>query len=331
MSVQRRRELVKWLQQAFKVSERRACAVLSQARATQRRPVARNDDADGPVREAMLSLVKQFPQWGYRKIGTLLRAAGWAVNHKRLHRLWREAGLRVPKATRTKRAVGSKVNACDVLRAERPNHVWTWDFVHDRTLDGRGLKWLSVVDEFTRECLALEVGRTMDSRSVISLFTMLMIKRGKPGMLRSDNGPEFIAKALQAWVRGFGSEVIYIEPGAPWQNGYSESFNAQLRRELLNCESFASVREAQVLANRWRETYNTVRPHGSLGYQTPAAYARAVAGTLPSLTGSLSAQGQGPAAPRQTAALAPPGQPPVTGRRGPPPDEHAAVGLAAET
>jgi putative transposase len=180
--------------------------------------------------------------------------------------------MRVPRKQRKKRRLGSSANSCVRRPAEYKDHVWAWDFLHDRTSDGRALKWFTLVDEYTRECLALEVGRGMTAQAVSAVLAGVVRGRGAPLHIRSDNGPEFIAKAIRAWVASAGLETLYIGPGAPWENGYAESFNSKVRDELLNAEEFGSVLEAQVLAKEWRREYNHVRPHSSLGYRTPAEY-----------------------------------------------------------
>ncbi len=263
--------------QTFKLSERRACGLLDQPRTTQRRAIPEVDD-DAALSVAMLKLVKELPRVGYRKMSVMLNKHGWIVNHKRVHRLWRTLGLSIAKPIAKKQAKSQSgaVNACHVRRAEHRNHVWTWDFIFDNTEDGIPLKWLSVSDEYTRECLAFEPRRTFDHRDVINVLGSLMIVRGKPSFIRSDNGPEFIAHALQAWLKILGSEVAYIEPGSPWQNGFAESFHAQARREFLNAEVFIDVVDARDGGRRYRQFFNQVRPHGALRYQTPAAFVAAL-------------------------------------------------------
>jgi putative transposase len=253
------------------VSERRACRVLGQHRSTQRqRPKAR--DGEQRLVTRMLELVRRHPRFGYRRIWVLLCREGWRVNRKRVFRLWRQQGLKVPRKQRKKRRLGSSVNSCVRRPAEHRGHVWAWDFVHDRTADGRPLKWFTLVDEYTRECLALEVRRGMTARAVAAVLAEVVRARGVPAHIRSDNGPEFIAQAIRAWVSEAGLETLYIEPGAPWENGYAESFNSKARDELLNAEEFASLLEAQVLGRGWQRAYNHERPHSSLGYRTPAEF-----------------------------------------------------------
>jgi len=274
VSPARKRAAVEHLQEQFGASERRACQVVDQPRSTQRYAGQPPDDEPKLVAR-MLELVRQRPRFGYRRIAALLRAEGWAVNVKRVYRLWRREGLKVPRKSRKRRGMGSSANACHVRRAEQKDHVWTWDFVFDRTTSGTTLKWLSIVDEHTRECLALKVGRSITSEDVIDTLAELFAMRGVPRCVRSDNGPEFIALAIQRWFEKTGVTSLYIEPGAPWENGYAESFHSRLRDELLSMHDFADLREARTLTAAWREDYNHHRPHSSLGYQTPAAFAAA--------------------------------------------------------
>jgi putative transposase len=274
---------VGWLRQHFGASERRACRLLGQPRATQRqRPAAQEGEARLVAR--MRELVGRHPRYGYRRVWALLRAAGWRVNRKRVYRLWRRQGLNVPRQQRKKRRLGHSGNGCTRRRAESKDQVWAWDFIHDRTSDGRPPKWLSVVDEYTRECLALEVGRSMTAAAAVAVPGRLAAERGAPGHIRSDNGPEFIARAIRRWLERAGVSALSIAPGAPWENGFAESLHGKLRDELLEREEFASLLEARVLARQWRHEYNHVRPHSALGYRTPAMFAgdakRTVGSTL---------------------------------------------------
>jgi putative transposase len=253
-------------------SERKVCGTVKQPRATQRySPMRPKRDAALVVR--MLALSAKYPRYGYRRIWAKLRDEGFAVNLKRVHRLWRKEGLRVPQRRRLKRALGQSANGCAKRRAEGINDVWTWDFIHDTTTDHRPLKWLCVIDEHTRECVLLRVARGMTAVDVIEALSEVMKTRGTPRHLRSDNGPEFIAKALQAWLKRAKVGTLYVAPGSPWENGFVESFNARLRDELLEQELFTSLQEARLLARRWQWEYNFERPHSSLGYRTPAKYA----------------------------------------------------------
>ena len=254
------------------VSERRACKVLGQSRSTQRYAVRERDD-EKPLVRRMLELVRRHPRYGYRRIWVLLRSEGFRVNVKRIYRLWRKEGLKVPRKRRKKRRLGNSVNGCVRYRAERINHVWCYDFVSDQTVDGRTLKFLTLEDEYTREALAIEVERSITSREVMDTLRYLFEVRGPPEHIRSDNGPEFIAKALRMWLAESGVKTLYIAPGAPWENGFNESFNGRFRDELLNGELFTSLKEAKVVTEDYRLEYNHRRPHSSLGYATPAAYA----------------------------------------------------------
>lgn len=223
----------------------------------------------------MLELVRRHPRYGYRRVTVLLRNEGWFVNRKRVYRLWRQEGLKVPQKQRKKRRLGSSANGLVRRRAAHADDVWCYDFVHDQTADGRTLKFLAIEDEFTRECLVIEVARRLTSRDVIRTLQRLFVQRGTPRGLRSDNGPEFIAQAIRSWLAASGVETLYIEPGAPWENGRAESFHGKLRDEFLNAELFTSVLEAKVLSEAYRVQFNQHRPHSALRYQTPAAFAAA--------------------------------------------------------
>jgi transposase InsO family protein len=248
------------------------CRAVEQSRTTQRyRPKLR--DHEKPLVKRMLEFVRDHPRFGYRRICALLRGEGWRVNAKRIYRLWRQEGLKVPRKQRKRRRLGSSDQGCVRLRAEHKDHVWALDFVHDRTADGRPLKWLAIIDEFTRECLALEVGRSIKANDVIDLLAELFRIRGVPKHIRADNGPEFIALAVRRWLERSAVRPLYIEPGSPWENGYVESFHGRFSDELLNREIFTTVREARSLGTSWRLDYNHRRPHSSLGYRTPAEFA----------------------------------------------------------
>ena len=269
-----RREAVQEAQATQEVSERRACQVMGQPRSTQRYAV-KERDGERPLVQKMLELVRRHPRYGYRRVWALLRIEGFRVNVKRVYRLWRREGLRVPQKQRKKRRLGCSANGCIRHRAEHIDHVWAYDFVSDQTVDGRTLKFLTVEDEYTREVLAIEVERSITSTEVIETLRYLFEVRGAPQFIRSDNGPEFIAQALRDWLEGSGVGPLYIEPGAPWENGFNESFNSRFRDELLNRELFTSLKEAKVVTEDYRLGYNHRRPHSSLGYQTPAAFAAA--------------------------------------------------------
>ena len=251
------------------MSERRACAVVGQARATERY-VPRESSDEQALRARIVALATRFGRYGYRRVAALLSREGWHVNHKRVERLWREEGLRVPakqpKRGRLWQADGSILR----LRAEHANHVWAYDFVFDRTADGRKLRMLTVVDEYTRECLAIEVARRLTSQEVLAVLADLFVRHGPPTYIRSDNGPEFAAKAVRRWLARVEVQTLFIEPGSPWENGYIESFNGRLRDEYLNGERFDTLLEAQILIEAWRNEYNRFRPHSSLGYRSPA-------------------------------------------------------------
>ena len=231
--------------------------------------------------QEMLALVGQHPRYGYRRIWALLRKAGWQVNRKRIYRLWRQEGLKVPQKQHKKRRLGMSANSCVRRKAEYVNHVWAWDFVHDRTTNGRPLKCLSIVDEYTRECVALEVDRSITAEKAIDVLVDLFRIRGVPRHIRSDNGPEFIAQAIRRWLTHSGVETLYVAPGSPWENGYAESFHSRLRDELTDREEFTSLAEAKHMADAWRLDYNHRRPHSSLGYQTPAEFAAGCAASVP--------------------------------------------------
>jgi putative transposase len=258
------------------ISERRVCRVLEQPRGTQRYRAKVKDD-ERTIIKRMHALVRRHPRRGYRFVHAMLRDEGFHVNRKRIYRLWKKEGFKVPQKQRKKRSLGVGANGIVRRRAQHKNDVWCWDFVHDRDESGRPLKWLTIEDEFTRESLALEVERSFKSCDVIEVLTQVMLIRGVPRHIRSDNGPEFIARALQNFLASAGVETLYIEPGAPWQNGYAESFYSRLRDELLASELFADLREAKALSAWWRNEYNHRRPHSSLGYVAPAKFAASLA------------------------------------------------------
>ena len=258
--------------------------MIDQPRATQRRVLNPADDEESLTRD-IINLATEFGRYGYRRITALLRALGWQVNHKRVERIWRREGLKVPQKQPKRGRLWLNDGSCIRLRPERPNHVWAYDFVMDRTRDGRAVRMLAVIDEYTRECLAIRVGRRIRSTDVIVVLAELMVTRGVPEHIRSDNGPEFTAKAVREWLERVGSKTLYIEPGSPWENGYVESFNGKLRDELLDREVFNTLREAQILVERYRQTYNRIRPHSSLGYMPPAPEAVRLSPTIQMLAG----------------------------------------------
>lgn len=218
-------------------------------------------------------LARSEPRAGYRGVTRLLRREGWQINVKRLHRIWKQEGLKVPARPARKRARGSSENSMQRHAAIRLNHVWTYDFVHDQTDDGGRLKWLPIVDEYSREVLSLEVARSMTAGDVVRDLERLVRERGAPEFIRSDNGPEFVARAVRDWIEEKGFKTCFIEPGSPWQNAYIESFNSRFRDEFLNLEVFGSLLEAEMLGEEHRYKYNHQRPRSSLGDQTPAEFA----------------------------------------------------------
>jgi putative transposase len=248
--------------------------------------VPRGRDDEAALTADLVELARQYGRYGYRKISALLKAAGWLVNDKRVERIWRREGLKVPAKQPKKGRLWDNEGSCLRLRPEHPNHVWSYDFVEERTHDGRKFRMLNLIDEFTHECLAIRVDRKLKAIDVIDVLSDLFILRGVPGHIRSDNGPEFVAKAVQKWITAVGAKTAYIERGSPWENGHVESFNARLRDELLNGEIFYTLREAKVGIESWRQHYNSVRPHASLGYRPPApeVFVPAFAAWPPALT-----------------------------------------------
>jgi putative transposase len=253
----------------FSVSERFVCKVLGQHRSTQRKKPHGRADEDALTAD-IIRLASRYGRYGYRRITAMLRSEGWTVNAKRVERIWWREGLKVPQKQPKKGRLWLNDGSCVRLRPEHPNHVWSYDFVEGRTHDGRKFRMLNIIDEFTRECLAIHIDRKLNSTAVIDVLSDLFILRGVPGHVRSDNGPEFIAKAVREWIVAVGAKTAFIEPGSPWENGYCESFNSKLRGELLNGEIFYSLAEAKVIIEAWRRYYNTERPHSSLGYKPPA-------------------------------------------------------------
>lgn len=243
--------------------------MLYQPRSTQRHEVIVRDDEDALTKE-IVELASSYGRYGYRRVTAMLRHTGWRVNHKRVERIWRREGLKVPKRQPKRGRLWLNDGSCVRLRPEHKDHVWAYDFVTGRTHDGRAFKMLTIVDEFTRECLAIDVARNLKSDDLLERLCWLMTTRGVPRHVRSDNGPEFTAKAVRAWLHRVGVTTLFIEPGSPWENGYIESFNGKLRDEVLNREIFYSLKEAKVLIEMWRNEYNTIRPHSGLGYRPPA-------------------------------------------------------------
>jgi putative transposase len=243
----------------------------------------------------MKQLARKHPRYGYRRIHALLVREGWRVNRKRVHRLWKEENLKIRRRSRKRRRLGTSENGCTRKRAERRNHVWSYDFTLDQTEDGKRLKLMPVVDEFTRECHAIEVERSITAQDVISALSYLFRVHGEPEFIRSDNGPEFIARAVKEWLAASGVQTLYIEPGSPWENAYVESFNGKLEDELLGRELFTSLTEAKVLLEQYRLEYNHERPHSSLEYRTPAEFAASCeAVNVASAAGAATALDQSP-------------------------------------
>ena len=244
--------------------------MLEQARATQRHNLSPPSD-EKQLTNDIIALATRYGRYGYRRITALLNNEnGWRVNHKRVERIWRKEGLKVPKKQPKRSRLWLNDGSCTRLRPQYKDHVWSYDFMIDRTADGRAFKILNIIDEYTRECLAMLIARKIRNQDVIDLLFELFIFRGIPGHIRSDNGPEFTAKAIRKWLNRPGVKTLYIEPGSPWENGYIESFNGKLRDELLDREIFTTLTEAKALIEQWRREYNQVLPHSSLGYQPPA-------------------------------------------------------------
>ena len=250
------------------VSERRACRALGQTRSTQQYQLQRPAH-DRELVKRLHELAGLHPRFGYRRITAQLKAEHWLVNRKRVQRLWRAEGLKVPTKTHKRTRLGNGENACHRRRPEHAHHVWAIDFLMDSTLNGGRLKFLSVINEFARSCLSIRVERTLTSRDVVTELERLITRHGAPGFVRCDNGPEFIAGATRQFFATADIKTLFIDPGSPWQNGYCESFNSRFRDELLNLETFTSILEARVLSEKWRREYNGRRPHGALGYRTP--------------------------------------------------------------
>ena len=253
----------------MRVSERRACRVVGQPRSTHRHRATTPGDEPRLVGR-IIELATKYGRYGYRRITALLRHEGWRANHKRVERLWRRDGLRVPQKQPKRGCLWLNDGSCIRRRPERPNHLWSCDFMAERTHDCRPLKLLNIVDEYTREYLAIRVERRMRSIDVLEYLSDLFIERGVPEHIRSDNGPEFTAELVRVWLERLGVQTLFIELGTPWENGYVESFNGKFRDELLDREIFYTVAEAKVLVERWRREYNTIRPHSALGYRPPA-------------------------------------------------------------
>ncbi len=257
------------LQENFELSERRACKLITINRAT-KRYTPKINNIDEVITPRVIYYASKYGRYGYKRVTALVRAEGYKVNHKRIYKIWRKEGLKVPKKQPKRGRLYFNDGSCIRKRAEYKNHVWSYDFVHDQTHDGRTFKMLTVVDEFSRESLAVRVERKLNSLDVLETMADLFEKHGVPKHIRSDNGPEFIAERLQTWFKKIKVKTLFITPASPWENGYCESFNGKLRDELLNGEIFYTLKEAQVMIERWRHHYNTIRPHSSLGYRPPA-------------------------------------------------------------
>jgi len=266
-----RKTAVRYLTKQGKCSERRACVVVGMSRSVARYKARRRKDEAGLVKK-IHELAIRNSRYGYRRISVLLRREGWKVNKKRVHRIWKSEGLGLPRRRSRRRRAGPVVEI--VNKAQYPNHVWSYDFLEDRTERGGKLRILAIIDEFTRECLAIKVRPSIPASAVIEALEWLFLTRDVPRYIRSDNGPEFVAKAVCQWLKRAGCQTLFITPGSPWENGYIESFNDKFRDECLNREVFQNGREAQAIVETWRQEYNNYRPHSSLGNLTPAEFAR---------------------------------------------------------
>jgi len=257
------------IMQILVVSERRACQALGQYRTTQRY-LPHIGTEEEQLTSRITELASQYGRYGYRRITALLQMESWQVNHKRVERIWRKEGLKVPQKQPKRGRLWLNDGSCIRLRPKRKDHVWSYDFMIARTADNRAFRMLNIIDEYTRECLAILVGRKISSQDVIDQLFQLFIFRAIPEHIRSDNGAEFTARAIRKWLNNIGVKTLFIEPGSPWENGYIESFNGKLRDELLNREVFTTLMEAKILIEQWKREYNQVRPHSSLSYRPPA-------------------------------------------------------------
>ena len=264
-----RRQAAEKAQQVLGVSERRVCRVLDQPRSTQRYDRDIPDDEE-ILTARLIALAGQYGRYGYRRVTAMLQWEGWRVNHKRVERIWRQEGLKVPRKQPKRGRLWLNDGSIVRWRPQFPLHVWSYDFVQDHTQDGNPFRILNVIDEYSRECLAAKVARSLTHKDVLEVLAGLFCERGVPVHLRSDNGSEFTAKKVRAWLSRLEVKPLFIEPGSPWENGYVESFHGKMRDELLAREIFYSLKEAQILIERWRKEYNTITPHSSLGYRPPA-------------------------------------------------------------
>lgn len=256
----------------FKVSERRACKAIGQYRTTQKYIKVKKDDED-ILTKRVTELASKYGRYGYRRITDLLKAEGWKVNTKRIERIWRQEGLKVPQKQAKRGRLWLNDGSCIRHKPIYKNHVWSYDFVMDRTHDGRSFRVLNIIDEYSRECLATVTKRSIKAYDVIETLAALFLVHGTPMFIRSDNGSEFIAKALRKWLNDLNVKTLFIEPGSPWENGYVESFNGKMRDELLDRELFYTLKEASTLIDMWRKEYNHIRPHRSLGGKPPVPLA----------------------------------------------------------
>lgn len=264
-----KRKAVEEVRKELKISERRACKVFGQSRSTQRYiPVVHEEEVQ--LKKRIIELATKYGRYGYRRITALLWQEGWKMNHKRVERIWRQEGLKVPQKQPKKKRLWLNDGSCVRLRPVRKDHVWSYDMMMARTHNGRAFRILTIMDEYTRESLCIKVARNITAEDVMNQLSDLFIRRGVPEHIRSDNAPEFTAKAIRKWLNDLKVKTLYIEPGSPWENGYIESFNGKLRDELLNGEIFMALFEAQVLTENWRRQYNHIRPHSALGYRPPA-------------------------------------------------------------
>lgn len=256
----------------YDLSQRKACQIFDQHRSTQRYD-KKSQDHEELLTHHICRLAMEYGRYGYRRITVLLRRDGWRVNHKRVERIWRREGLKVPQKQPKRGRLWLTDGSCIRHRPEFKNHVWSYDFVFGRTHDGRSFRMLTIMDEYSRECLAIAVKRKLTSLDVLEVLADLFLLKGSPAFIRSDNGSEFVAEILRNWLRILEVKTLYIEPGSPWENGYIESFNGKFRDELLNREIFYTLKEAQVLIERWRKEYNHFRPHSSLNDRVPVPVA----------------------------------------------------------
>lgn len=269
MSPARRRQCAEHVREQTGSSERKICAVLGQNRTTQRYTSSVREFSV-LVRQAVINYASEYGRYGYRAITDLLRMDGWGISYNRVERIWKQEGLKVPAKQRPRKRLWLNDGSCVRLRPEWKNHVWAYDFVHCRTVNGKAFRVLVVIDEYSRECLALHVARTIRAEQVMHVLADLFLTHGRPDNIRSDNGPEFVALALKKWLAELSVQTQYIEPGSPWENGYCESFNGKLRDKLLDGELFMTLQEAEIVIENWRRHYNHRRPHRSLGGQPPA-------------------------------------------------------------